>query len=643
MASSLLLPPTTSPPKPKTFTKAQPWIPSPSLLSLHPSLYPFLSCTSLSHLHQIHALTIKTNSFEDNHVASRLISFAALHPTESSLSYALSIFSQVENPDVYMINTLLTAHSISSDPFETIRFYTRVLSSYLVADFPDKHSFVKILKVCSAEKLISFGKMIHAQVSKLGYGKDAFVVNFLVDFYASCGFVEMARCAFNGISDRNDASVNMMLNGYVKNGRFEQARKMFDEKPERSVFEWSVMINGYVQSSHYKEALELFNTMIKSENKIPNESILVNILSSCAHLSALEQGKKVENYMKSNNIYITVRIGTTLVDMYLKCGLVEKAFEIFHSLEEKNVFTWSAMIGGLATNGQAKNALNLFSEMLQNNIRPNEASFVGVLNACSHTGLDKEGQKYFDSMQKDYGIKPNMHHYCCMVDMYGRARNIQKAEDIIAKMPFKPNEAVLGALLNSCKLHGDLDLAERIGKKLIELDPNNSGRYVLLSNIYASENRFDDVAKIRKLMREKNVSKKRGVSFVEINGKIHEFLAGDVSHPNKLEIYEKLEEMSRNLINEGYKPKIDEVLIEMEEEKKPNALFHHSERLALAFGLISTDSDAVIRIRKNLRVCKDCHEVFKLVSRVYGRRVFMRDRCRFHHFKDGYCSCMDYW
>ncbi|OAY66084.1 Pentatricopeptide repeat-containing protein [Ananas comosus] len=627
-----------SPPSPNP----PPWLPPPH----HPPLLRHLllssssSSSAMGDLRQLHAHAVVSGAMGDPSVASRLISLAA----DASLPYALSILAQTPSPDPFALNALLRAHALRPDPFGALRFYTDALRSPAAAEFsfPNPRTFPIILKACSLAPALRFGEMVHAQVVKVGLGSAASVQNFLVYMYASCGRIELARIAFDAISELNAASMNMMLDAYVKCGHLGDARKVFDEMPERDVLCWSVLINGYVQDSHFKEGLVLFRAML-GENKEPNESILVNVLSACAHLGAIEQGMWVEGYVKKKSIRLSVRLGTALLDMYLKCGCVEKAFEVFRTMEERNVTTWSAMIGGLAVNGQAKDALGLFSQMEFDGIIPNEVTFVGVLNSCSHSGLVEEGEKYFNSMTSLYGIKPNIHHYCCLVDLYGRAGLLDKAEKVIKKTPMKANSAVWGALLNSCKIHGNAVLGERVGKKLLELDPTNSGRYVLLSNIYAVNGRWEDVAELRRLMKERGVNKTPGSSFIDLRGSVHEFIAGDKIHPRRREIYAMVDEMGRKLRAAGYRPNTDQVLIDMHEEEKGTALFHHSEKLALAFGLICSDPGSVIRITKNLRVCDDCHEVMKLVSRIYKREIVVRDRCRFHHFRDGACSCKDYW
>lgn len=539
-----------------------------------------------------------------------------------------------------MANTLVQAYAFSPNPIDSVIFYSEMLESSVV--FPDFHTFPLLLKACSEIPSLRLGEAIHSHVCKLGWSNEVSVSNFLVQMYASCGLIKSAELVFDRFTECDDASWNIMIGGYLKCGVLESARRMFEAMPDRDVVSWSVMINGYTQESCFKEALSLFRDMMEEKIK-PNESILVNALSACAHLGAFEQGKWIERYMDRKSITVTVRLGTTLIEMYSKSGSVERALEVFSKMKKRNVWAWSAMINGLGINGQGKDAMNLFSEMEMQGVKPNEVTFIGILNACSHSKLVDEGCCFFHSMTSTYGLKPNAHHYCCMVDLYGRAGMLDKAQTVINSMPFKPNSAIWGAFLNACRIHGNTELAEQAGKRLLELEPNHSGRYVLLSNIYAACGKWDRVAELRRMMRERQVSKTPGCSFIDLGDTIHEFVAGDNSHPQHEMIYAKLDEINQELKVAGYKPDAGQVLLDVDEEDKETALCHHSERLAIAFGLIKTDPGTTIRITKNLRVCADCHSATKLISKIHSRKIIVRDRCRFHHFKDGSCTCMDFW
>ncbi|MQM06574.1 hypothetical protein Taro_039401 [Colocasia esculenta] len=633
---------------PKTAATApQPWLPSPELLAQYPVLRHLHSCESMRQLRQIHANAVTTGIARDNFVAARILAFAALSPV-GSLPYASLLFCRSHRPDAFMANTLLRAYALSPEPAEALIFYVGLLDGDFVYGFPDVHTFPLLLRACSEVGSLSLGEGLHSQAVKMGCAGHIPIQNFLVHMYASCGSLESARRVFDAMSEFDDASVNIMMGGYMKGGRFDGARSLFDAMAQRDAVSWSVLINGYVKNSFFKQGLELFRDMLL-EKVEPNESVLVNVLSACAHLGAVEQGKWVEGYvMKNNNkkkknIKLTVRVGTALIDTYLKCGFAEDAFRVFDRMEEKNAMTWTAMIGGLAVNGRGRDALKLFAQMEMQKVRPNEVTFIGVLNACSHAGLVEDGLSYFHSMTEVYELKPNVHHYCCLVDLYGRTGLLDKAEAVIKSMPMEPNSAVLGSLLNSCRIHGNLKLGEQVGKQLLQMEPNHSGRYVLLSNLYAANRRWQDVADLRRLMKERGVTKTPGSSFIDLKGAIHEFIAGDRFHPQSEKIYAMLDEMTRKLRMAGHQPNKGQVLIDMDEEEKETALFHHSEKLAIAFGLINSDPGVTIRITKNLRVCADCHSATKLISRIYNREIVVRDRSRFHHFCNGSCSCDDFW
>ncbi|XP_015695447.2 pentatricopeptide repeat-containing protein At5g66520-like [Oryza brachyantha] len=403
------------------------------------------------------------------------------------------------------------------------------------------------------------------------------------------------------------------------------------------------MVNAYVQAGDGREALGLF-TRMQAEGVSPDDTVLVGVLAACAQLGVLEQGKWVHGYLKANNKRISVFLGTALVDMYAKCGELQLGMEVFKGMKEKNVLAWTTMIKGLAMHGRGSEALMLFAQMESLGVKPDDIAFIGALCACTHTGLVDKGRELFNSMVRKYGIRPKIEHYGCMVDLLARNGLLNEAREMVEKMPMKPDALIWGALMAGCRFHKSVELAEYVVKHWIELEPDKSGAYVLLSNIYAASGRHASAREIRHLMREKGVEKTPGCSTVEIRGVIHQFIVGDLSHPLIEEILAKWDEIdSRIRLEEGYVPDKKEVLLDIEEEEKEDALSRHSEKMAIAFAFINTSDDMPIRIVKNLRVCHDCHHVTKLISKVYGREIIVRDRTRFHLFKDGSCSCKDYW
>ncbi|OAY69108.1 Pentatricopeptide repeat-containing protein [Ananas comosus] len=464
--------------------------------------------------------------------------------------------------------------------------------------------------------------------------------NAMISGHAKLGLVRAARALFDEMPHRNVESWNAMIAGYARCGRVDLARELFHAMPARNAVSWSAMITACARGDRPAGALALFAEM-EELGITPNWAAIVSVLSACSQIGALDRGKRVHSYIVGNKMRMDSIIGTALIDMYAKCGCIDRAFETFLALPGKDVFSWTAMIGGFAVNGRGAKALELFRRMEEEGIRPNEVTFVGVLCACSHGGFVDLAKKYFNSMSEVYGLEPQIEHYGCMVDALGRAGLLEEAAALVRALP--PNPVLWGSLLGACWIHGNAEVGECAVDRLIELKPDDAGVYVLLSNIYAMRGRWDDARKTRLRMKAKGLDKSPGRSSIEVRGVVHEFLVGDRSHPRNVEIHRMLDEMSSKLKLEGYQPNTTSVLFDIEEEEKQNAVAHHSEKLAIAFGLISTDRGEPIRVFKNLRVCRDCHTAAKLVSKVYEREIILRDRNIFHYFAKGSCSCRDYW
>lgn len=376
----------------------------------------------------------------------------------------------------------------------------------------------------------------------------------------------------------------------------------------------------------------------------PSYVTLVSVLPAILRLGALGLGKWVHVYAMKKDIEANDELVSALIDMYSKCGSMYLALQVFEEgLSSRNAVTWSAIIGGLAMHGRAKDAIEYFSKMEQTGVTPTNVTFIGLLSACSHAGLVDEGRSYFNKMIRVYGLSPKIEHYGCMVDLFGRAGPLEEAEELVSNMPMKPDDVIWKALLGACKIHGNVEMGERVGKRLVELVPHDSGCYVLLSNMYASLGNWNAVAKVRLTMKERDTVKDPGCSWIEIDGMIHEFLVQDDSHPRKNEIHSMFEEMADRLKSVGYAPDTSQVLLNIDEEERESTLYHHSEKIAIAFGLISTSQSTTLKVLKNLRICGDCHSSVKLISKLYARKIIVRDRNRFHHFEDGFCSCGDYW
>lgn len=448
---------------------------------------------------------------------------------------------------------------------------------------------------------------------------------------------------FDGSSELDIVAWNSMLEGYANCKDGKSLHRLFDQMPHRDVVSWNTMIAFYVQMGEFGEAATMFRLMRESGEQ-PNQVTLISVLSAVAYLGALAQGRWLHAYIDKHGIELNENLGSALISMYSKCGCLEGAIQAFEKTNRKSVDTWNAMISGFASNGHSVKALEFFLKMEDCEVQPNAITFSCVLNACSHARLVKDGVEYFRKMTEVYGIEPDIAHYGCMVDLYGRAGFFDEAEEMMRKMPMEPDAVMWKALLAACKTHGNFKMGERAGIKLIELAPNDHTSYVLLSNMYAMADNWDGVCKVRKMMWERSVKKVPGCSSIELDGVIHEFLVGDINHSRKKEIYEMLDEMGDQLKLAGYEPDTKQVLLDIDEEDvKQTSLSHHSEKLAIAFGFISTKPSTTIRVVKNLRVCSDCHSAIKLLSKIYDRNIIVRDSNRFHHFTNGSCSCGDYW
>ncbi|XP_027367170.1 pentatricopeptide repeat-containing protein At3g46790, chloroplastic-like [Abrus precatorius] len=401
------------------------------------------------------------------------------------------------------------------------------------------------------------------------------------------------------------------------------------------------MIGAYADCNAY-ESLVLFDRM-REEGVVPDKVAMVTVVNACAKLGAMHRARFVNEYILRNGFSMDVILGTAMIDMYAKCGSVESAREVFDRMKEKNVISWSAMIAAYGYHGRGKEAIDLFHMMLSCAIFPNRVTFVSLLHACSHAGLTEEGLRFFNLMWEEHAVRPDVKHYTCMVDLLGRAGRLEEAVKLIEAMTIEKDERLWSALLGACRIHGNMELAEKAANSLLELQPQNPGHYVLLANIYAKAGKWEKVATFRDMMTQRKLKKVPGWTWIEVDNKTYQFSVGDRSHPQSKEIYEMLMSLIKKLEMAGYVPDIDFVLKDVEEEAKKEMLYAHSEKLAIAFGLIAIPEGEPIRISKNLRVCGDCHTFSKMVSALMRRSIIVRDANRFHHFSDGTCSCGDYW
>ncbi|XAR50399.1 hypothetical protein NMG60_11004715 [Bertholletia excelsa] len=526
----------------------------------------------------------------------------------------------------------------SSSPLEfryssTVTLHERTILS-------DHEALFRHLEACKTFCDFRAATETHTKIIKLGYGTYHSLISSLISIYASCGYRNLARQLLNEIpcSDFDLLSANLVITAFMKVGDINIAKKVFHAMPIHDVVSWNSMIGGCIKNACFEEALMFFEKMMSS-NIEPDGFTFASVITGCARLGACSHAKWIHNLMIEKRIELNYILGSALIDMYSKCGRIETAKEIFRTIQRNDVSVWNAMINGLAIHGHASDAIAIFLCMESENISPDSITFVGILTACSHCGLVEEGKRYFELM-RCYSIQPQLEHYGAMVDLLGRAGLLDEAYAIIKAMPMEPDVVIWRALLSACRTWRNSHLAEIAMEKIRYL---SSGDYVLLSNIYCSVNKWENAEKLRDTMKKSGVRKNSGKSWIEVAGKIHQFKASDLSHPERRAIYKVLEGLIRRTKIEGFSPKVEVVLMDVADEEKEENLNYHSEKLALAYGILKTSPGMEIKITKNLRTCLDCHGWMKMVSRILNRVIIVRDRIRFHRFEGGYCTCGDYW
>ncbi|KAF8388440.1 hypothetical protein HHK36_027110 [Tetracentron sinense] len=629
------------------------------------------ACKTTQQLKQIHAQILLHNLSQSSWITTQLISTCSCF---KSVNYAILIFRYFLHPNSFVFNAMIRALSENTQFENSISHFVLMLRLNIQ---PNQLTFPFVLKSAAALFAGGLGRALHVQIIKLGVEFDSFVRVSLVDMYVKLESLDLALQLFdetpernklgsillwnvviNGCSrvgdlglaselfeampERNTASWNSLINGFIRIGDLERAKELFFRMPKKNVVSWTTMVAGFSQNGDHEGALAMFHRMLEV-GVCPNDHTVVSALSACARIGALDAGVRIHDYVSNKGFWLNRVIGTALVDMYAKCGKIESASRVFCETKEKDLLTWSVMIWGWAIHGCSEQALKCFEKMKSTGIKPDEVVFLAILTACSHSGLVDQGLLFFNSMRFDHSIEPTVKHYTCMVDLFGRAGRLEEALSFIESMPIKPDFVIWGALFCACRAHKNIKMAELASEKILQLEPKHSGSYIFLSNIYAAVGRWEDVERVRLIMKNSGVEKDPGWSYIEVEGQVHSFIAGDQAHNCAEDINSKLEELVLGARAQGYMPDTEWVLHNIEEEEKEDALGSHSEKLALAFGLISTPPGMAIRIVKNLRVCGDCHSMMKYASKMSNREIIVRDIKRFHHFKDGACTCMDYW
>lgn len=522
---------------------------------------------------------------------------------------ARKLFDEMHERDNFSWTAMISGYVKHNEPENALKLYRLMQINENCKS--NKFTVSSILAASASLKSLSLGKEIHGQIMRSGLDSDAVIWGALLDMYGKCG------------------SIN-------------EAKHIFDRTMDRDIVSWTTMIDRYFGERRWEEGLSLFSDLSSSVIR-PNEFTFASVLNACTHQTAEELGKQVHGYMMRVGFDPYSFAASALVHMYSKCGNVESALKVFKNLPRPGLVSWTSLINGYAQNGQPHEALRLFELLLKSGTQPDHITFVGVLSACSHAGLVDKGLEYFYSIKEKHGLSHTADHYACMIDILSRAGRFNEAEDIIKGMPIKPDKFLWASLLGGCRIHGNYELAKQAAEALFKIEPENAATYVTLANIYATAGKWNEVAKIRKLMDERGVVKEPGMSWIDVKRKVHVFLVGDESHPRSKEIFEFLEEVSKRMKEDGYVPHTNYVLHDVEEEQKEQNLSYHSEKLAVAFGIITTPPGTPIKVFKNLRTCVDCHTAIKFISKIVERKIIIRDSSRFHRFEGGICSCQDYW
>lgn len=512
------------------------------------------------------------------------------------------------------------------------------LSSYYVT-LADHRTLCSLLESCKRSLDFKIVTEIHARIVKLGFGTYPSVIASLVSAYKHCDSLSLAYRFLDEVWSFRLVSLNMIIEALMKIQECHIAKKVFCKMSDPDVVTWNSMIGGYIRNERFEEALRLFKEMLGS-NVEPDKFTFASILTGCARLGALSYALWVHNVMIERAIELNFILSSALIDMYSKCGRIQTAKEVFNSVERSDVSVWNAMISGLAIHGLGRDAIDIFSKMKVENVLPDSITFLGLLTSSSHCGMVEEGRQYFDLMQSQYSIQPQLEHYGAMVDLLGRAGHVEEAFSIITSMKMEPDVVIWRALLSACRTYKKPDLGEVAIANITRL---RGGDYVLLSNMYCSLKRWDSAERVREIMKKEGVRKNRGKSWLELAGVIHQFKAGDRSHPQTEAVEKVLGGLIQRAKLEGLLPATELVLMDVSEEEKEENLYLHSEKVALAYGILKTSPGTEIRISKNLRICYDCHSFIKIISKLLNRVTIVRDRIRFHRFEGGLCSCGDYW
>ncbi|GFQ02595.1 pentatricopeptide repeat-containing protein at3g24000 mitochondrial [Phtheirospermum japonicum] len=558
----------------------------------------------------IHAQAIRrgvTPTPQNRAFFNNLITIYANYNLKAS---ALQLFRSIPCPNTVTWTSIISAFSNSAI---AIRIFHSMLR-HPRQTLPNARTLSTLLKTCASLSNYSLAPQLQSLAFKLSLHENPFVGSAFVSLYCKTPDLDAAQKVFDEMSDRDEVCFSAMINGLAQNKKPVRALRCFVEMRRQSVLSTCYSVSG--------------------------------ALCAASKAAMLEQCTIIHGHAVVIGLDLNIYVGTALIDAYGKCGVVEEARRVFDELDmELNVAGWNAMMTAYALLGSKEKVVGVFWSMESRGLNADEYSFLAVLTAFYNAGMAAETEIWLNRMKTKYGIEPKIEHYTCLVGALGRVGKLDEAEKVALTMPYEPDSAVWRVLLSSSANNKNPDIAWRVAEKLLEIDPNDDSAYVILANVFASVARWDEVKRVWKMMRDKGVRKEIGRSWVEVHGNMHVFVAGDKRHARRDEIYAKLNELMGEIEKLGYVPNWDEALHELDEKEKGELLWCHSEKLALAFGLLSgvTPRGKALRITKNLRICRDCHQAFKYFSVVAKREIIVRDVHRYHRFSNGSCCCGDSW
>ncbi|XWS67702.1 hypothetical protein CRYUN_Cryun04dG0028600 [Craigia yunnanensis] len=590
------------------------WLREMALVGVRPDTFSFISGLGACSIEgcgrngkEIHCQVIRSGFEMDLKVETSLI---YMYAKCGNVDYAERVFDRIVHKNIVAWNAMIAGYVFNACFYESFSCVKKMQEVGKLK--PDAITMINLLPSCAQMGALLMCKSIHASAIRKGFIPHLVLETALVDLYGRCGKLKLAEHVFVRINGKNLAS-------------------------------WNAMIAAYVQNGRYTEALELFLHILYESVK-PDAITIASVLPAYAELTSLSEGRQIHAFIIKLGLSSNTIISNSVTYLYAKCGDLQTARRCFDDMLFKDVVSWNTIIMAYAIHGFGRISIQLFLEMIENGIEPNKSTFVSLLSSCSISGMVDEGWEYFNSMKRDYDIDPGIEHFGCMLDLIGRTRNLDLAKHFIKEIPFVPTARIWGSLLAASRKTNDIELAEVAAKHALSLEHDNTGCYILLSNIYAEAGRWEDVERIKSLMIREGLEKTIGCSTVETDYKIHRFVDQDRSNAQM------------NMINY-----VMDIILRMTGEKedvyarsitklrrtdltrKRNLPENHSVRLAISFGLISTELGPPVLVRKNIRICEDCHNVAKKISKITKREIVVRDSKVFHHFQDGSCSCGDYW